>query len=147
MPQQFLKHHMAGTGRFFRHFQFRALSLSRVEGHWPHAVILSKILERRLHATTRLLCIRIRPYGVQLWLVEPGLSCRKLCARHPRIELQPNLVTLVVDIASCVQFAPSLVCTDILLAAQTGALLPPLHSTSAEDGKAWCSPGRKGGGT
>ena len=41
MPQQFLKHHMAGTGRFFRHFQFRALSLSRVEGHWPHAEILS----------------------------------------------------------------------------------------------------------
>jgi len=80
---------------------------------------------------------------VQLRLVKPGLGCRELCARHARVELQPNLVALVIDIASSVQFASSLVCTNILLATQA-ALLSPLHSTCAEDGKAWCSPGRKG---
>ena len=34
---------------------------------------IPNILERRLHATTRLLRIRIRPYCVQLWLVEPDI--------------------------------------------------------------------------
>jgi len=89
---------------------------------------------RSLHPASRPFGVRVRPHCVQLGLVESGLRCGELGARHPWIELQPHLVPLVVNIAGGVKIAASLVCTDILLATQT-PFFSSLHSTCAEHGK------------